>query len=182
MMARVKRSRALPALALTASLTLAGCSGVGSDLGVSVNGQEFSVAELQEATAQLNEAAEQPAGPQQVVADLALLPLLEEVFAGSPADLSENQVRKVLSAGGVDDPGPATLAAATSRQYQLRLGDPAIMQDPEMAEVVQRAQAVTQEDLAAVDVEVNPRYGDWDVDNGGVVPEVPEWIRFDTAG
>ena len=86
---------------------------------------------------------------------------------------------QTVQASGED---PATLAAATSRQYQLRLGDPAIMQDPEMAEVVQRAQAVTQEDLAAVDVEINPRYGDWDVDHGGVVPEVPEWIRFDTAG
>src|SRR5690606_5911795 len=116
MMARVKRSRVLPALALTAALTLAGCSGLGSDPGVSVNGQEFSVAELQEATAQLNQAAEQPAGPQQVVADLALLPLLEEVFAGSPAVVSESQVREVLTASGVGDPGPATLAAATSRQ------------------------------------------------------------------
>lgn len=181
MMAPVKRSRVLPALALTAALALSGCSGVGSDPGVSVDGQQFSVAELQEATAQLNQAAAEPTGPQQVVADLALLPLLEEVFAGSPAVLSESQVREVLTASGVADPGPATLAAATSRQYQLRLGDPAIMQDPEMADVVQRAQSVTQEDLAAVDVEVNPRYGAWDVDNGGVVPQVPEWIRSETA-
>ncbi|MFK5633305.1 MULTISPECIES: hypothetical protein [unclassified Ornithinimicrobium] len=180
------RSRLIPALAVTAALVLSGCSGVGSDLGVAVDDREFSVAELQEATSQLNAASaqvgapQQVGGPQQVVADLALLPVLEGIFAGSPAEVSDAQVRSFLTANGVPDPGVATIAAARSRQYQVALGDPATFEDPAMAEVLARAQSVTTEDLAQVDVEVNPRYGAWDVNNGGVVPEVPAWIQSST--
>lgn len=186
MMSPVKRSRVIPALALTAALTLAGCSGVGSHLGVAVDGDEFSVNELQEATTQLNEvAANLPeavpgfveSGPQQVVADLALLPLLDQIFAGSPAEATDAQVRQFLGSAGVTEPGEATLQAARSRQYQGNLSNPAIFQDPAMADVLARAQSVTEADLAAVEVEVNPRYGSWDVANGGVVPGVPEWIQ-----
>ncbi len=186
MMARVKRSRLIPALALTATLTLAGCSGVGSDLGVAVEGDEYSVTELQQATTQLNEVAAnltepQPAfqqtGPQQVVADLALLPLLDRIFAGSPAEVTEAQVRQFLGSAGVTEPGEATLEAARSRQYQGMLSDPTVFQDPAMADVLARAQSVTQADLDEIEVEVNPRYGAWDVANGGMVPGVPEWIQ-----
>lgn len=186
MMTPVKRSRVIPALALTAAATLAGCTGVGSDLGVSVDGDEYSVNQLQEATTQLNEVAAnlaQPvpgfveSGPQQVVADLALLPLLDQIFAGSPAELTDAQVRSFLGGAGVPEPGEATLEAARSRQYQGNLSNPAIFQDPAMADVLARAQSVTEADLAAVQVEVNPRYGSWDVANGGVVPGVPEWIQ-----
>lgn len=178
MMTPVKRSRLIPALALTAALTLAGCAGVGSDLGVSVEGEEFSVAELQEATGQLNEATGQPTGPQQVIADLVLLPLLDSIFAGSPAQLNDALSREMLSGVGITDPGPATLAAVRSRQYQAVLQNAAALQgDPEMTAVVERASAVTQADLAAIDVEVNPRYGSWDVANGGLVAEIPSWIQ-----
>jgi hypothetical protein len=185
MMTPVKRSRVIPALALTATLALAGCSGVGSDLGVAVEGDEYSVTELQRATTELNEVAAnlqeplpafQQTDPQQVIADLALLPLLDEVFAGSPAEVTQARVRQFLSGAGVSDPGEATLEAARSRTYQSALGDPATFQDPAMAGVLERAQAVTEEELAEIDVEVNPRYGSWDVANGGVVPRVPEWI------
>lgn len=186
MMTPVKRSRVIPALASTAALVLAGCSGVGSDLGVAVEGDEYSVTELQRATSQLNEVAAnlqepvpgfQQTEPQQVVADLALLPLLEEVFAGSPAELTDSGVREFLAAAGISEPGEATVEAARSRTYQGALGNPAIFQDPAMGEVLARAQAVTEADLAEIDVEVNPRYGSWDVAGGGVVPGVPEWIK-----
>lgn len=188
MMARVKRSRVTSALALTAVLALAGCSGVGSDLGVAVDGEEYSVTELQQATTQLNEVAgnlEQPlqtfqqTGPQQVVTDLAVLPVLDQIFTGTPAEVTETQLQEFLGANGVAEPGDATLEAARSRQYQERLGDMALLQDPAMGEVIERAQTLlaTPDALAAVDVEVNPRYGSWDIANGGVVPRVPEWIQ-----
>ncbi|WP_228255069.1 hypothetical protein [Ornithinimicrobium avium] len=178
----MKRSRLVPALALTAILALAGCSAVGSDTGVSVDGQSYSMDDLHQATTQLNEAfgpqaGGQQLGAQQVIASLALLPLLDQVFEGSPAVVSDTEVRSSLGENGVSDPGPATMDAERSRLYQTKLGDPATLQDPAMAEVLARAQSVTEEDLAAVDVEVNPRYGTWDVANGGLVPQVPAWIQ-----
>ncbi|WP_156875818.1 hypothetical protein [Ornithinimicrobium pekingense] len=184
----MKRSRVIPALALTAVLALAGCSGVGSDLGVAVDGEEYSVTELQEATTQLNEVAanlEQPlqtfqeSSPQQVVTDLAVLPVLEQIFTGTPAEVTDSQLEEFLAGAGVAEPVEATLEAARSRQYQERLGDMTLLQDPAMSEVVERAQTLlaTPDALAAVDVEVNPRYGSWDIAGGGVVPRIPEWIR-----
>ncbi len=178
MMARVKRQPVKIALALTAVLTLAGCSaGFGSDTAVSVEGKDYSVAELQQATAQLNTVSQQPSEPQQVLADLALLPLLDSIFTGSPREATDGAVRELLSAGGVTDPGPATLDAARSRQYQAVLSDPALAQDPAMADAVAIAMNVTAEDVAALDVDVNPRYGEWDTVNGGIAPSVPGWIR-----
>lgn len=186
MMAPVKRSRLIPALALTATLALAGCSTGGSGTGVTVDGQSYSTADLHQATAQLNEAfaqqSGQPLGAQQVIASLALLPLLEQVFQGSPAVVSEAQVRASLAEAGISDPGPATMDAERSRLYQAKLGDVATLQDPAMADVLARAQAVTEEDLAAVEVEVNPRYGTWDVANGGLVPQTPAWIQSSGEG
>lgn len=185
MMTRVKRARLLPALALAAamslSLSLSACSGVGSDPGVSVDGTSYSVAELQEAAQQLDSVAQQGGGTQQIIADLALLPLLEDIFAGSPAEVTDGQLRELLGGAGLSDPGQATLDATRSRQYQTTLSNPTAFQDPAMADVLARAQAVTQEDLAAVQVEVNPRFGTWDADNGGLSPEVPAWIQTSPA-
>lgn len=182
MMTRVKRQPVKIALALTAVLTLTGCSaGFGSDTAVSVEGKDYSVAELQQATTQLNALAQQPGEPQQVIADLALLPLLDSIFVGSPREATESSVRELLAGGGVTDPGPATLDAARSRQYQAALSDPALAQDPAMAEAVQVAMGITTEDVAALDVDVNPRYGEWDTVNGGIAPSVPAWIQTDAA-
>lgn len=188
MMAPVKRSRVIPALALTAALTLAGCSGVGADPAVTVDGEEFSVAEVQEAATQLNEVAlnlEEPrqmygrTNPQQVITDLAVLPVLDQIFVGTPAEMTEAQLREFLGEHGVAEPGVGTLEVTRSREYQERLGDIAIMSDPAMAAVVGRAQELlsSPDALEAVDVDVNPRYGSWDVVNGGLLPKVPEWIQ-----
>jgi predicted small secreted protein len=189
MMRPVKRSRVIPALALTAALTLAGCSGgVGSDPAVTVDGEAFSVNEVQQATTQLNEVAAnlkepsqffQQTTPQQVVTDLAVLPVLDQIFTGTPAEATDVQVRGFLGENGVSDPGDGTIDVTRSRQYQQRLSDVALAQDPAMREVVQRAQELlaTPDALAAVDVDVNPRYGSWDITGGGLVPRTPEWIQ-----
>ena len=196
MMRPVKRSRVIPALALTAALTLAGCSGVGSDRAVSVDGEEYSVTEVQQAATQLNQvvpvlaervaaqetppqaAFQQETTPQQVVTDLAVLPVLDQIFGGTPAEVTEAQVRDFLGANGVSEPGEGTIEVTRSRQYQQRLGDVSLAQDPAMRDVVQRAQELlaTPDALEAVDVDVNPRYGSWDIAGGGLVPRTPEWI------
>lgn len=198
MMTTVKRQPLKTALALTAALALAGCSsGVGSDTAVTVDGTDYSVAQLQQATTDLNDAGASVAAqggaadvgdlalsregstPQQVVADLALLPLLEDVFAGSPAETNDAAVRQALSRHGVNDPGQGTVDAALSRTYQALLSDSATFADPAMGEVLTRAQSVTIADMDALGIEVNPRYGHWDSANGGLAPFTPDWIQAD---
>ncbi|MGO0574846.1 hypothetical protein [Ornithinimicrobium panacihumi] len=165
------KPRLITALTLSAALVLTGCAGAGTTSGVSVNGTDYSAAEVQEATAQLSEATQQQFQPQQVIASLAQLPVLDELFAGTDFQLTEATVQQTLAQTGVTDAGRGTLDAARAVLYQNVMRDPAAGQDPK---VLERAPGL-QQDLAEVQVEVNPRYGAWDV-NSGVTPVAPSWI------
>ena len=176
MMGRVKRQRMLTVLTLSAALVLSGCGGPGSEPGVSVNGTDYSVAEVQQATQDLAQWPPQTTEPQQVIHDLALLPFLDDLLQGTPLEATDAQIRAQLTDTGVNEPGRATIDAARARFYQVRLSDPATLQAPEMSEVAATLQALTAEDLTA-DVQVNPRYGTWDAEAGGLTAVVPEWIQ-----
>ncbi|MFX0538132.1 hypothetical protein ACQBAT_03095 [Ornithinimicrobium sp. Y1847] len=173
----MKRQPLIVSFAVATALALTGCSGVGSDTGLTVEGTDYSVAELQQAASQFASASAEPADSRRVIADLALLPIFDEVFAGSPAAATDSRVRSALSDSGISDPGPATLDARRSRYYQQLLNDPSILQDPSMADVLAKATAITQEDIDALQIEVNPRYGTWDASRGGLLQEQPAWIR-----
>ena len=81
---------------------------------------------------------------------------------------------------------------ARYQYYASVLNDPAVQADPAMADVlaqvdnyaadpqmqpvIAQLQGITQEDVNALDVQVNPRFGAWDPQAGQVVPQVPSWI------
>lgn len=187
MMGPVKSQRLLTVLTLSAALVLSGCGGPGSDPAVTVDGTSYSVAEVQQATQQINEVVlsqqvaagapeQEPNTPQDLISDLALLPVIGEIVAGSPIEISQTQIRDLLNRNGVADPGPATIDAALSRQYRQVFSDPATLQDPAMADVMAKLQALTADRVAAIDVEVNPRFGAWDYQSGQVNLGKPLWI------
>lgn len=176
MMGGVKRQRMLTVLTLSAALVLSGCGGPGSEAGVSVNGTDYSVEEVQEATQDLAQWPPQTKEPQQVIRDLALLPFLDDLLKGTPVEVTDAQIRQQLTDTGVNEPSDATVDAARARHYQIQLSDPATLQDPKMSDVAAKLQGLTAEDLAA-DVQVNPRYGTWDPNAGGLTAVVPEWIQ-----
>lgn len=166
------------AASLSAALLLTACGGPGSDPGATINGTDYTVAEIQEAAAQLSGGVQAASTPQDVIRDLAVLPVVENILDGSPMEATEAQIREVLSASGVSDPGRATLEAGKARMYLQQLNNPATFQAPGMEEAIAKLQAVTDADFEAVDIEVNPRFGSWDP-AAGVVPSVPAWISSD---
>lgn len=180
----MKRARQISALALVSVLALTGCSGIGSDMGAVIEGTTYSVSDLQEAAAQLGQVAgaSEGSGPGQVISDLSLLPVVEGIFAGTQMQQTEAQIRDLLVRNGLSNPTDTTLAAARSLQYQFLLQDPNTFADPRMSDALERAQSVTQDDIDAIQVEVNPRFGEWDASTISVVPQTPAWIEDASDG
>jgi hypothetical protein len=76
----------------------------------------------------------------------------------------------------LDEPTSLTVDVARARQYQTLLQDPQVMEDPAVAEAVSSLQEITVADIEDLDVQVNPRYGDFDPQTASIVPEDPKWI------
>lgn len=181
MMVRVKRTTRTPtsvALAVTATLALAGCSGLGMSEGAVIDGTAYSIADVQEAAAQLSQVSAEPVDVQTVIYEAGVIPLLEPAFVGTPYEATESVLRGSLAEAGLEEEASdLTLEAATFRHYGSVLSSPEAAADPELEPVLVALQSVTQEDIAALPVEVNPRFGAWDASGGGVVPQVPAWIQ-----
>lgn len=177
MIAHVKRATPLSALVVAAALTLSGCSGLGMREGVVIDGTAHSVQEVQEAVAQISAIAANPVDVRQIIYEAAVVPLIDDSFAGSPYTVSDGQLSTTMRDAGLeDDPNELALDSARFRHYAAILQAPGIQEDPEMAPVLERLNAVTQEDITSLDVQVNRRFGTWDAEQGGVVAEVPAWI------
>lgn len=176
-MSPVKSSLRCAALVLTATLAVSGCSGLGMREGVVIEGASYSVEEVQEAVAQINSVAVQPVDVSQIVYEAAVVPLIHDSFSGSPYAVTDSQLRSTMREAGLqDEPNGLTLDSARFRHYAAILQAPGIASDPAMLPVLEQLNAVTQEDITGLQVEVNPRYGTWKPEEGGVVSEVPAWI------
>lgn len=176
-MSPVKRSTRLAAPALAAALALSACTGTEMRDGAVINGTTFSMDEVQESVAQINAVAANPVDVRQIVYEAAVVPLIDDAFTSSPYAVTDGQLRTTMrEAGLADEPNPLALDSARFRHYAAILQAPGIMEDPAMQPVVAQLNAVTQQDIMDLDVEVNPRFGTWDPEQGGVVAEVPAWI------
>lgn len=180
MMSRVKRARTtvlLAPMALTASLALAGCGGTGMSEGVVIDGTGYSVEEVQEAAQQLTQVSTEQIDVQGAIYEAGVVPVLDQIFAGSPYEATESDIRSTLAEAGLEEEASdLTVEAGRFRYYgQLINSEAAGAED--MQPILGALQAVTVEDIDALPVEVNPRFGTWDGANGGVVPEVPAWIQ-----
>lgn len=176
MMTTVKRALRHTAPALVAALALAGCSGATMQEGVVVNGDAYSMKEVEEATRQFSELSGQQVTPQAVIGVAGAVPVLDEYFAGTSYQPSEQSLRRELAGGGLQgEPNDLTLDIARYQYYASILNDPASQTDPAMAPIMERINNYAA-DVAEQDVQVNPRFGAWDPSAGQVAPQVPEWI------
>lgn len=164
---RVTRA-ALPLALLTAGVGLTGC---GTDLSVSaavVDGEVISDSQVQAVATEINAGMEsvlpEPMTGQQVLYPLIIADAVEEVTTANGAGVSNDEARQVLE--GMEDPSDDAL-----RYIRTNL---AVQSSPEdvRAEIVEAVQAL--------DVEVSPRYGEWDAEQLALVASTPNWIE-DTA-
>lgn len=174
----VKRTTYSVSLAVTAALALGGCSGLGMTEGAVIDGTSYSVPEVQEAAAQLSQISAEPVAPQTVIYEAAVISLLEPAFVGTPFEATDSVLRANLADAGLEEePSELTLESATFRHYGTVLSAPEAAADPALEPVLIALQSVTVDDIAALPIAVNPRFGTWDPAGGGVAPQVPAWIQ-----
>ena len=106
MMSRVKRTRTtvlLAPMALTASLALAGCGGTGMSEGVVIDGTGYSVEEVQETAQQLTQVSTEQIDVQGAIYEAGVVPVLDQIFAGSPYEATESDIRSTLAEAGLEE-------------------------------------------------------------------------------
>jgi hypothetical protein len=175
-----RRLRLAGAVALTA-VAVAGCSATSGAAAV-VEGEAISVAEVHRATEELGPYL-QDASPSAVLLLLMAEPTFERVARENGLGVSEQEARDVLdqiaaggAAEGVAAPefGEGSLTVARFTLLQQRLQGL-----PDAAAVLEEVTT----DLAELDVEVNPRFGEVDFAAGtGITPVEHAWlVAPDTA-
>ncbi|WP_109473315.1 hypothetical protein [Ornithinimicrobium cavernae] len=156
---RVRRSTTVLAVAAAGALVLSGCSDSGLSSGVAavVDGKEITVAQVQEATKEFNTLPVSPTTPTDVLTLLVYGDLAEQAHreAGNPP-ITDAQLVNDLRGGGLQNPSESVIDLYRSINY------------------LQSAQQLPPTE--GLTIEVNPRYGEWDAENGQVVAQTPEWI------
>lgn len=179
MMARVSRIwqpkntyAPVPLIGATAValMLVSGCSAVGPGEAAVIEGQTIGVRDLQETTEQLNSISQQPSTPSSVLSELSRMPFFDRAAAGTPGELTDQQVVDVLQSNGLANPTDLTIDVARTRQYGITI------QEPEMADALAALNTLTVEDFQALDIEVSDRYGAFDPELLEVTATTPEWI------
>lgn len=172
---RTRRRAGRTAVALAAgALLLAGCSQVPGTAAV-VDGRTITEGTLQQATDDLGQLVPQGIPTQQVLINLIAAPYLLEAAAEAGAGVSEAEAvqlaEQLAAQAGLDEvpelgDGALDVLRATLAQQKLsQSADPA------------GAFASFEEDLAAADVVLSPRYGTFDLTApGGIVAPDRPWI------
>lgn len=156
---RARRSATALAVATTGALVLSACSSDGLSSGVAavVGDRQITVAEVQEATAQFNTLPVSPTTPTDVLTLLVYGDVAEEAHrASGGAPITDAQLINDLRGGGLADPADSTVDLYRAINH------------------LQLAQEIP--DTEGLNIEINPRYGEWDDTNGQVVAQTPTWI------
>jgi hypothetical protein len=136
-----------------------------------VEGDPIPVEEVQRATAQLAPYLD-GATPASVLLVLVAEPTVERIAAENGVAVSEQQARQLLDDLASETPdapefSPSSVAVARFSLLQQALG-----QLPDAGAVQEEVLA----QLEALDVDVNPRYGELDFSRGGIAPVEHAWL------
>jgi hypothetical protein len=168
---RVRRAPRLAAALAAAVLALSACSNSPLDHAATVDGRVISESELHEVITLLEASPVfegQSVSPQVVLGLLVQLPALEESIGGTLGD--EEAARRART------------------QFQVERTTPLLLDLVRATAYLEGGAQATEEQLAELDVEINPRYGKWDPDavatgqsSTVITPDVPPWISTDEA-
>lgn len=161
------------AIALVAALALGGCA---ADHGAAavVDGKPIAASTVDRAASELNQIFMVDA--RGVVTLLIVTPsyldAARELGVATSHDEAREYVAQVAADSGVDV-DPEGLSDASLDILSLALSEQRMAQLPEAAEVFAEIRA----EISELDVEVNPRFGEFSFDNLAVIPTTPEWIH-----
>lgn len=174
------RTRLAVRLAAGATVAAAGVAGCSAQTGAAavVDGHAIPIADVHEATEQLGPYLQDPS-PSAVLLLLVAAPTFERVAAEHGIGVSPQETQGVLDglvapADGEEPAAGAPVFGPASRQVaRFTLVQRKLQADPNGAALLQEAGA----DLADLDVDVNPRYGEVDfTDGSGITPVAHDWL------
>jgi hypothetical protein len=168
----VRRLAALGTVA-TLAVTLAGCGSAGVGAAAVVDGNRISVADVQQATEQINVYSGQQVPQSQVLYFLIIGPRLIEAAAEAGVGVSPDDAKTELQQK-VADPGGATITAVQANEALNRLGS---LGEDKGKPILDSVVA----DLRTADIEVNPRYGSFDSDNLIMAEDGANWFDGETT-
>ncbi len=174
------RTRLAVRLVAGATAAVAGVAGCSAQTGAAavVDGRAIPIADVHEATEELGPYL-QDASPSAVLLLLVAQPTFERIAAENDIGVSTQEAQEVLDGlaapvEGEEPPaetpdfGPTSLEVARFTVVQRKL-----QAHPDGAALLAEVSA----DLAELDVEVNPRYGEVDfADGSGITPIAHDWL------
>ncbi len=167
------RTTAIAAVALAAALALGGCSGQAGAAAV-VDGEPIAATTVDRTTRELNQLFQVDA--RAVLTMLIVSPAyLAEARANGVAK-SRDQALGYLTEVIAADPGSTvdvgSFSDATLDIVAFDMAVRELSQLPEAPEIGVRVN----EQIAALDVDVNPRFGQFSAEASSILPATPEWI------
>jgi hypothetical protein len=170
----VSRGRGALVAAVVGSVLLGGCSAQPGAAGV-IDGRTISTDTVEQTVREV-EPVLNGAEPANVLGSLLLAPYYIEAAEENGVGISTEETRGMLDEAAASLGVPATDWSRSSidlvrfflAAQNLQTLDPAIT-------------AAVQEELAAADIEVNPRYGTFDEETGQIVPLDLPWIVDGTS-
>lgn len=167
---QVRSGAVLGAVAVVAALTA--CSGGSPGAAAVADGRTIPVSDVDQAMSELGGYL-QGATPAAIVGVLVQQPVVSRIAAEEDVAVSDQQAREQLDAlaqqSGDDDPADFGPASLDVMRYVLELN--ALQQLPDAADLEPRLM----DDLQAVDVTVNPRFGQLQK-NGTIGATVYPWL------
>lgn len=154
----MKTPRMLVAAVAGAALLLSGC-GTANTAAI-VDGHRITQSGLQEAAEQIAQYAPQPMPARDVLTRLIIAPTVLDVLGEREVTITDAAARSRLA--DIDAPVPYVVELT---RLDLAIGQ---MTQEDFAEITSR--------LGELDVDVNPRYGEFNADQVAVVPATAEWI------
>lgn len=165
------KAKAAAGVLLVAGL-LAGCT-PGAGVAATVNGERITVAEVDDGMGLAPFYAEPPA-PANVVASIIHARAVIASAAAAGIGVSEADAATFLdSIGAQDIKADGTYPDAVLDLARMNL----INQDLQFAPGAEDVIEDVNNFIASADIEFNPRYGTWDIANGGLTQNLPEWIE-----
>lgn len=173
---RVRRTPLGPAVAaaLALALTAAGCGTVRTDRAAVVDGTVITQTAVQDATAEIN--GMDPAllqdrlSPAGTLTALIQAPPVLDYLADQGVVVSDTVALEEASARGVREPSEATLEIIRFANALQQAQERGVLGEAQGAELTAQ--------LAALDVEVNPRYGEFDPETASIDPTLPGWVTL----
>lgn len=165
--------RSIAALAVGAALVSAGCTVNRAETAAVVDGNTITEGQLQVAIAQINSMdpalLQEQLTPSSALTALVQAPVILDHLAGKGIVVSDTVATREAQDRGVDRPSDDT-------KKIVRLAT-SITAAQQSGQITEADGAEIAEQLQALDIEVNPRYGTFSPESASIQLTAPDWVK-----